>query len=320
MARSQARIHTSVWRDRDFTALPPDVQGVYWMLLSQPDVSAAGVTALNPMRWCNLMGGCDVTDQVDELARRGFVVYDEHTGELWIRSFARHDGIINSPKTRAAMWSAWDNILSTELRRRFLEELDGFVVTTEIDGEQLEIEVAEEATRRGWITPSELANTRQNTPPDTPSDRAHSGPDTPSHRGFPPARADSDSTSDNDSTTTNGAAAAESAPETRALEVVEQLLARRHDTAARRLANADADARRDLADALDDRVIDGWSPSRLAGEITRLGFDDVTSVAAVLEKRTRDLAGQAPPRAGPPADYDPDAAEARFADLTGEAP
>lgn len=210
MARSQARIHTSVWRDQDFTDLSPAVQGVYWMLLSQPDMSAAGVTSYNPMRWRNIMGGADISGLLEELVGRGFVDADELTGEVWVRSFARYDGIINSPKTRGAMWSAWHNILSDRIRARFLDELEDVEVT--VEGE--DVPILEEAVDEGWVTPSDLEQARSYTPPDTPSDTPSSSDahppdtpsdrawDTPSDRGFSPARADSDgdSTSDNDST------------------------------------------------------------------------------------------------------------------------
>ena len=36
MPRTEARIFTSIWNDRDFLALPPGAQRLYMFLLSQP--------------------------------------------------------------------------------------------------------------------------------------------------------------------------------------------------------------------------------------------------------------------------------------------
>lgn len=170
MARSQARIHTSVWRNPDFTALPRSTQGLYWMLLSQPDVSLAGVAPLVERRWRKLSTDKpdDLDTDLDLLSEHGFVVVDEDCGEVWIRSFVRYDGVLASEKTRAGMWSAYKGIMSCRIRVAFLAGIGA--------------ENTLEARERDWVSEADLKV--ENPPSDTPSD-------TPSPR----ARADSDSTS-----------------------------------------------------------------------------------------------------------------------------
>jgi len=176
MARSQARIHTSVWRDREFTALPLATQAAYWMILSQPDMTLAGVVPYVPARWSNLAGGEPVAPRVAELEDAGFVVVDEQTGEVWVRTFTRHDGVMASPKTRRPMWSAWKSVLSPIIRSLFFEQMDN--------------EAVSEAVEQGWITPADtISDGVSDTPTDRPRVRARADSDSDNY---------SDSDSDND--------------------------------------------------------------------------------------------------------------------------
>ena len=146
MARTEARIRCAVWRNRDFTSLPLESQGLYWMLLSQPDVSLAGVVPYNRAKWERLCTG-DVDEALAPLEMGGFVMPDPTTGELWIRTFTKHDGVLNGPKTRAGMWSAWHNILSVGVRWRFVDHLDQ--------------ELIDEAIEAGWIAQDDLDDARK---------------------------------------------------------------------------------------------------------------------------------------------------------------
>lgn len=182
MARTEARIRCAVWRNRDFTSLPLDAQGLYWMLLSQPDVSLAGVVPHNPTRWAHLTSS-EIAPALGPLRSGGFVLIDESTGELWIRTFARHDGVLASPKTRAGMWSAWHNILSPVIRGRFIEELDD--------------EHLAEAHEKSWVSEGEVDQAgaeAQEALSDGVSGTAEDGVS----GGVSLARADSDTDSDSD--------------------------------------------------------------------------------------------------------------------------
>jgi hypothetical protein len=156
MARSEARIRSAVWRDGDFTSLPRSTQGLFWMLLSQPDVTLAGVLPFVPGRWSTLSGDDDVNGDLETLEAARLVVVDRGTGEVLIRSFTRHDGVLRSEKTKAGMWAAWAAMFSPGLRARFLD--------------QLEESVLDEAVERGWVTRKALEDALSHKPEDGVSD------------------------------------------------------------------------------------------------------------------------------------------------------
>lgn len=178
--RSEARIHTSVWRNPDFVALSPSAQAAYWMVLSQPDMTMAGTVALMADRWEAFRSGGDLADDLAELEDAGFVVIDTTTRELWVRSFVKHDGVLRSEKTRKPMWQAWASVFSPAIRSMFLQAV----------GDHLQ-----EGIDKGWVARSDVEDARRYTPADTPPDTpSHSDRDTSSDRGSSRARGPSAST------------------------------------------------------------------------------------------------------------------------------
>ena len=67
MARSEARIFTSIWKDPDFLALSPSAQRLYMFLLSQDDLTYSGVMPLRERRWASKAAGMTVTDVEQDL-------------------------------------------------------------------------------------------------------------------------------------------------------------------------------------------------------------------------------------------------------------
>jgi hypothetical protein len=142
MPRSHARILTSIWDDPDFQVLSVPAQRLYLLLLSQDSLNNAGRILLTVRRWSN---GCKATTPADirkslaELDAHRFVVVDEDTEEVLVRSFIRNDGIlkqpqmmknalrealaVNSPRLRA--------VLAAELRK--LHREDAALTAEQID-------------------------------------------------------------------------------------------------------------------------------------------------------------------------------------------
>lgn len=179
--RSEARIHTSVWRNPDFVALSASAQAAYWMVLSQPDMTMAGTVALMTGRWEAFRTGGDLAEDLAELEDAGFIVTDETTRELWVRSFVKHDGVLRSEKTRKPMWQAWASVFSPAIRALFLQALEDHI---------------EEGVSKGWVAHSDIEDARRYNPRDALSDTPSQGSvDTPSGRGSPRARASSASAS-----------------------------------------------------------------------------------------------------------------------------
>jgi hypothetical protein len=126
MARSEARLAVSIWKDPDFLALPAGAQRLFMFLISQPDLAHDGVLALRERRWSKTAAGltaAEVSQDLDTLAKARFVVLDEDTEELLIRSFIRRDKVYRQPNV---MRSAADHIAvvsSPIIRSALLEEL-----------------------------------------------------------------------------------------------------------------------------------------------------------------------------------------------------
>lgn len=126
MAREHARILCRIWRDADFRALTVDQQWLFEALLSQPTISNAGVLALTPRPWARLAE--DMTPERVEaaltgLAAKRYVVLDEDTGELLVRTFMRNDGVSSNGKVFKNALKVALQVQSEALRRVLAAEL-----------------------------------------------------------------------------------------------------------------------------------------------------------------------------------------------------
>lgn len=126
MPRSYAPLMTSIWADDDFRQRSPEAQRVYILALSQPNISYAGVVPFTARRWARMACGTtpeDIAKAVDELIEARFVLLDDDTEELWIRSFVKHNGVLEQPQLRKAMHKAFADVLSTPIRQALLAQL-----------------------------------------------------------------------------------------------------------------------------------------------------------------------------------------------------
>ena len=163
MARTESRTKCSIWRDKDFLALSDSAQLLYWRLNSQPTISLCGVLPLTVRRWARMSATASVEGVRAALAElasapRPFIVIDDDSEELWVRSFVDDDGVLKSPKTREAAWNQLDAIVSSIIRPLAEQEL------------------GPPDAGPGAKAPESLnaqANTLWDTPSDTPRERAH---------------------------------------------------------------------------------------------------------------------------------------------------
>lgn len=126
MARSHARIGTSIWNEPTFRALHRDAQRAYFLATSQGDLSRCGVI---PFRLKRLAKFAD--DDTPAKLRTAFrrlektrhVVLDEDAEELLVRTYVRHDGLLAQPQVVAAMVGDVSLIDSPSIRLAFLQEL-----------------------------------------------------------------------------------------------------------------------------------------------------------------------------------------------------
>lgn len=126
MARNYANISTAIWRPGDdFRSLSGGAQRTYFMLITQPNISAAGVLPLTIGRWAR--NAADTTastlrTDLGDLEKARYVVVDDDTEELLIRSFVKWDGGHGNPKRRPVIRDAAREIASPTIRRALGEE------------------------------------------------------------------------------------------------------------------------------------------------------------------------------------------------------
>ncbi|MER5312729.1 hypothetical protein ABT034_33710 [Streptomyces sp. NPDC002773] len=206
MARGHGRILTSIWEDADFLTLDEREQRLYLFLISQPNLNHAGLLDLTLRRWSRKARGltsAELEKLLQSLEGARFIVMDEDTEELLIRSFVRNDGVWRMPKVMGAMVSGALEISSKHLQRALLEEMDR-IPLDELSGEPTKYrgedgpsiraqvaahiqalrkafgDLTPDPSGRGSVTPS---GTPSATPSDTPREGGGEGGPKASTRG-----------------------------------------------------------------------------------------------------------------------------------------
>lgn len=126
MARDHARINLTIWGDPDFRALPMPAQHLYLLLWTHPDLSYCGAMEWRPGKLSGFTAGwgrADVEYAADCLRARHFIVVDEETEEVLIRSWVRWDGLMKQPRMAVSCVTAYSRLGSETLRRALVHEL-----------------------------------------------------------------------------------------------------------------------------------------------------------------------------------------------------
>lgn len=127
MAREHAPIRLDIWGDDDWTdLLSPAAQHLYFVLLTSPSLSYAGVGDWRPGRIAQLARGWTtraVQAAAAELIEHLFIVVDEDTEEYLIRSFVKHDGLLKNPKVSVSFANAYADLASRSLRGVIVHQL-----------------------------------------------------------------------------------------------------------------------------------------------------------------------------------------------------
>ncbi len=128
MARNYANLFTAIWaRDGEFVRLSCGAQRMYLLLVSQPEVSACGMLPLRLRRWSALAPDTtegDLRMALKELEEHRFVVVDEDTEELLVRSFTRHDNGYANPRRQPSIRDAANGIESPSVLAVLAEEFE----------------------------------------------------------------------------------------------------------------------------------------------------------------------------------------------------
>ncbi|GGW99058.1 HNH endonuclease [Streptomyces chartreusis] len=119
MARGHGRILTSIWEDPDFLKLSEGEQRLYLFLLSQPNISHAGLLPLTIRRWAGKVRGLSEAElhwRLEALEAAGLAETDSLEEELFICGYFRHAGIGGQPRVVAAAYDAIVKSASFSLR------------------------------------------------------------------------------------------------------------------------------------------------------------------------------------------------------------
>lgn len=126
MARDHARVKTSIWDDPDFLALRVNEQHLYFALMSNKGLSRVGVVDYIPSRFDHL--AVDLTSArfikaIAGLRAARFVVLDERTQELLLRTYVRHDGVLDRVNMGKAVGTAFEAVVSDPIQHAIADEL-----------------------------------------------------------------------------------------------------------------------------------------------------------------------------------------------------
>lgn len=139
----------SIWEDPDFLALSPTAQRMFMFLISQPDLAHDGVIPLRERRWSKKAAGlsiAQITDDLAELSTARFIVVDDDTEELLIRSFIRRDKVYRQPNVLRAAGDHVVTVSSAVIRSVVAGEL------TRIQAEAEDIPEGSKAVIEGMRT------------------------------------------------------------------------------------------------------------------------------------------------------------------------
>jgi hypothetical protein len=126
MARDHARIWLDIWSDDDFRDLTAVAQWLYFNRVTSPSLSFAGVGDWRPSRIAAAAKSLDayaVEVAAAELQAGEFILIDLDTEEVLIRSWAKHDGLIQSPNMAKALARDHALIASPILRAVLVNQL-----------------------------------------------------------------------------------------------------------------------------------------------------------------------------------------------------
>ena len=126
MAREYAQIKFSIWNDDSFLDLTVDAQHLYFVLLTDPELSYAGTGNWHPGRVAAKAGDwtrARVERAAGLLIQSLYIVVDDDTGEFLIRTFVRNDSLMKQRNLGVSMAMARANVASRGIRAVIVHEL-----------------------------------------------------------------------------------------------------------------------------------------------------------------------------------------------------
>jgi hypothetical protein len=119
------RLQRDIRLDPDYRALTPLAQWLYKELLI--DVDFIGVCDYAPRKLAKIATGMtamQIEQYAAELRAALFIVIDDETGELLVRTFVKHDGLYKQPNMCVAMVKAFRRVGSPTIQGVISHELN----------------------------------------------------------------------------------------------------------------------------------------------------------------------------------------------------
>lgn len=125
MPRAEARVGCSIWRDEGFRRLSSRARLLYMMLITSPELSAAGTAPFLVNRWAMFCGlsPSDTGWAADELGEDGWLICDEGEQEAFVSGFFAHEKIARQPRRAVAATDAIRTLSSARVAAFASEEL-----------------------------------------------------------------------------------------------------------------------------------------------------------------------------------------------------
>lgn len=133
--RNYGYIATAIWVDPDFRRLTGDAQRLYFLLITQADISSVGTLPIRLRRWAGMADGSTterLSDDLAELEAARFVVLDWDQEELLVRTFVRWDGGHTNPKRLTAIKATAKGITSPILAAALAAEFDSLGINHDL--------------------------------------------------------------------------------------------------------------------------------------------------------------------------------------------
>lgn len=175
MAQDYVAMYRSRWADDDdWRALSMGAQWLYDLLVQHPDRNAAGLLPLTMKRWARAARGVTVADvrrSLEELDEAGFIVCDEDTEEVLVRSYIRVGKVYTHIRLFRNACNAIRAVESERIRSALGQELVRLpkLHVPEPNGRNGQ-NVAEAEEAQQWL--DELASMLCDAPPDPPGQGA----------------------------------------------------------------------------------------------------------------------------------------------------
>lgn len=126
MARNYAQIQTGIWTNDDILDLNMTEQWLYLHLVTHGKLSYCGTMDWRPKRIPPMAHGLtlgEVTDAAEVLRAKRYIIVDDDTEEVLVRSFLRNDGLLKQRNMGGAVANAYKDVGSRQLRGVIIHEL-----------------------------------------------------------------------------------------------------------------------------------------------------------------------------------------------------